>query len=121
MIHPSLSQWQQAKKSAMALASHMGAEIIQTPDGKEKRVFFRGNIVPCLSWYAAYCYLHRIALDRIANPPSVPIASPGKPVAASKPVPPPVHPPNAALKAREPPRGVYVDLDGNEILVAKFC
>ena len=67
MIHPSLSQWQQAKKSAMALAAHMGAEIIQSPDGQRKRVILRGGkITDCTSWYGAYCYLHRIALDRIS-------------------------------------------------------
>ena len=81
MIHPSLQDWKQAKKSALLLAANMGAEIVQSPDGKNKRVILRhGKAVDCVSWYAAYCVLHRIRLDQITrggkDPPPVPTANP---------------------------------------------
>jgi hypothetical protein len=65
MIHPDLERWQQAKRSAMLLAAHMGAEIIQSPDGETKTVILGKRVQPCKKWYAAYCWLHRIRLDQI--------------------------------------------------------
>lgn len=80
MIHPSLNEWQQAKKSALLLAANMSAEIIQSPDGKTKTVVFRhGKRVECTSWYAAYCVLHRIRLDQITKGGTQPEAKGGAP------------------------------------------
>ena len=67
MIHPDLHQWQTAKKAALAIAANMKAEVIQTPDGKTKRVIINKRVIDCTSWYGAYCVLHRIRLDQITR------------------------------------------------------
>ena len=86
MIHPDLHNWQTAKKAALAIAANMHAEVIQTPDGKTKRVIIGKKIVDCTSWYAAYCYLHRIRLDQIGTKTQEP------PQPAAKAIPPPKTP-----------------------------
>ncbi len=88
MIHPDLHQWQQAKKSALLIAATIpNCEIVQTPDGKTKRVILGKKITDCTSWYAAYCYLHRIKLDMIGHGQQPRQEAPPKPAQQAKPPP----------------------------------
>lgn len=69
MIHPSLHDWKQAKKSALLLAANIkNCELIQTPDGKTKRIILGKKVIDCATWFAAYSTLHRLRLDQIRGP-----------------------------------------------------
>jgi hypothetical protein len=67
VIHPDLHQWKIAKKAALAIAAHMGAEILQSPDGHRKRVIIGKRMIDHSTWYACYCTLWRIRLDQITK------------------------------------------------------
>jgi hypothetical protein len=63
--HPDLDQWQTAKKAAFAIAANMEATISQLPDGKIKRIRWRGKTVDCATWFACYCYLRDWRIEQI--------------------------------------------------------
>ena len=123
---------QVAKQEAGRLAIDMGFRLKQSANGKIKQIVLTtGGIRDYTKWLGAFNWLHACWLDRwlarqrreampAAKIAPMPIATHCKPVVASKPLS-QGNPPVAVAKVREPPRGVYVDLDGNEMKVAKFA
>ena len=64
--HPDLvSDYRVAKRAAAAIASHIGATLLQLADGKTKRIILGGRVIDCASWFAAWSTLQRIRADQI--------------------------------------------------------
>ena len=65
-LNPELYKPSVAKQAAFVLASIIGADISQSPDGKQKIVTLNtGRRVECTTWLAAYTVVHRIRKDQI--------------------------------------------------------